>query len=396
MDSDSFFLDVGGIAALPYLLCMLAGLGIAYQFLAAASAQRIFRHRASPNPNSSESRLRPGVSVIKPVCGDEPQLFRSLETFCTQNYPTFEIVIGAFDNEDPALREAERLKEFHTEVPVTISAPVVKDAFNRKIAILETLTPVAKYEIMIISDSDIQVGTEYIETLVREMTEPGVSAVTCAYRARGIAGAWASIGAMGVNCGFLPSVAFSHRFEIVEGAYGATIALTKDVLRRAGGLAPLRDGIADDFHLGEAIRRTSGGVKLSEMLVETLVTEDSFSALFARELRWARTVRRLAPVGYLFSVISNPVALAAAAVIVSLGDPISVLILSASFAARYLNASRLCNLIGAPAPVAHLLLVRDGLSFIVYIASLFGDSVFWRGRRLRIGKSGTVREVREH
>lgn len=383
------------IHALAFTLCAIAAFGVSYQLAAVAILRRMFPSTIDEPLAGETAASLPPVSVLKPVCGRESGLFESLSSFCIQDYAAYEILIGASDRQDPAMETAVLLRAAFPRVPIWVCAPATLQAMNGKVGALDLLVANARHEMLAISDSDINVSRVYLKTIIRELTEPGVGAVTCAYAARPGPGLWSELGALGINSGFLPSVAFSHRFGIVEGAYGATIALSKATLERVGGMGAFRDEIADDFKLGGAVRKTGGAVKLSSVLVDTRVEDPDLPTLFARELRWSRTIRSVAPFGHALSVMTNPVAIGTLAAILGGGGPLFIAILGIAVAGRYFAILQTAELLGTPVPSVAVALIRDGLSFAVYAASFASDSISWRGKRMKITRGGHLAPERD-
>ncbi len=174
------------------------------------------------------------------------------------------------------------------------------------------------------------------------------------------------------------------------GCFGATIALRRETLDRIGGLAQLRDELADDRRIGEAVRAQGLAVELSPYLVDARVSEPSLAALWRHELRWARTVRTVAPFGFAGSVLTHPVAMAAVAAIVSGFGLTSSIFLVISLALRWVSARVIADALGFAADKLWLLPLRDALSFAVFVASFFGRTVFWRDQLFRVEPSGRM------
>src|SRR5262249_37478718 len=150
---------------------------------------------------------------------------------------------------------------------------------------------------------------------------PGVGLATCLYFGRPMDDVWSRLGAMGINFGFLPSAAVSKLLGGEIGCYGATIALARRMLDAVGGFAAVKDQLADDYALGELVRGTGQRVAVVPHIIDTIVDEHDFGTLFRHELRWARTIRNTAPVGFAASAIIYPLAvwLLAAAVGLTVG-----------------------------------------------------------------------------
>jgi ceramide glucosyltransferase len=195
---------------------------------------------------------------------------------------------------------------------------------------------------------------------------------------------------MHINYGFLPSALTGAALGTGDGCFGATIALKREVLDRIGGFAPLRDELADDHRIGAAVRAYGGKVVLAPYLVENVVAEPSFGALWRHELRWARTVRAMVPIGYAGSIVTHavPVALILAAATGFEGWA-SVLALL-TLALREGVAVALARILDLPRRRLWLLPLRDALSFAVFVGSFCGRSVSWRDQSFRVDATGRI------
>ncbi|HEU4626740.1 MAG TPA: glycosyltransferase, partial [Steroidobacteraceae bacterium] len=175
---------------------------------------------------------------------------------------------------------------------------------NAKVSNLINTLPVARHDTLVISDSDVHVAPDYLDTVVPPLADPSVGLVTCAYRARPDASPWSRLVALFVNGWFMPAMRVGALFGSRNFASGATLALRRGVLDRIGGFAAIADQLADDFWLGERIRRAGFTTVLAPITVETCVNEPGPRACIAHELRWLRTIRGIQPLGYAFSFIT--------------------------------------------------------------------------------------------
>jgi ceramide glucosyltransferase len=219
---------------------------------------------------------------------------------------------------------------------------------------------------------------------------PDAGLVTCLYR--GVpAGSdlWSRLACLHVNHGFLPAAAVGEVLRAGGGAFGATLALSRDTLDAIGGLEAIADQLADDHALGAAVRRTGRPIVLAPILADNVMLEPSFGALFRHELRWARTVRLVAPAGYAGSAITHPLALAVVALLL---HPVlwSVYGLVAAFVVRTATVWLGDRVLGLPPTPIYLIPLRDGLSFAVFVASFFARTVAWRDRRYQVDRSGRL------
>jgi ceramide glucosyltransferase len=193
-----------------------------------------------------------------------------------------------------------------------------------------------------------------------------------------------------INFGFLPSALVGDALGWGGGCFGATIALERATLTAIGGFARLRDQLADDHRLGAAVRELGLAVHLSRYLVEARVFEPGFAGLWRHELRWARTVRNVAPTGFIGSIVAQPLALAALGAAARF-DLISCAFLAITLVLRLASAGAIAKVLGLSVEGLWLLPARDGLSFVVFVASLFSRQVVWRDRHYRLEASGEMR-----
>ena len=189
--------------------------------------------------------------------------------------------------------------------------------------------------------------------------------------------------------GFLPQAAMGAMMGAGAGCFGATIALTRDTLERIGGFGAIADALADDHALGAAVRRIGRRVELSSHLVDNIVVEPSLGALFHHELRWARTIRLVAPAGFVGSIVTYPMVLALLALATD-ASAAAAAALAASLLCRCLSVRAVDRLLRLPPTPLRLLALRDVLSFTVFVASFFARTVAWRDHTFRVSRNGRL------
>jgi len=353
--------------------------------LAEAVAAVSFARRRLPIPPE-----RPPISVLKPLHGEEPGLYENLRSFVEQDYPTVQIVLGANNANDGALPVADALIRDipAAEIALVVGAPV--RGSNLKVANLENMLPAARHDILVISDSDMRVDRRYLGAVAAPLHDPSIGLVTCLYKGVSTGGKWSELGALHINFGFLPSALVAAALGIDLGCFGATIGLRRDTLCRIGGFAPMRDELADDQRIGQAVRTLGLAVVLSRYLVEARVSEPSFTELWRHELRWARTVRTITPAGFVGSVLTHVVAIAALGAVATGFGLTSSIFLGISLLLRWTTAGVIAGALSLAANGLWLLPVRDTLSFGVFVASFFGRAVFWRDQLFQVEPSGRM------
>jgi ceramide glucosyltransferase len=248
----------------------------------------------------------------------------------------------------------------------------------------------ARHDFLVLADSDMRVDRHYLAAVTAPLHDPGAGAVTCLYKGVSAGGNWSELGAMHINFGFLPSALVAELLGLGGGCFGATVALRRETLQRIGGFTRLRDELADDHRIGDEIRALGLAVVLSPYIVEARVSEPSFASLWRHELRWARTVRAVAPLGFAGSVLAHPVAIAALVAAATGFGLTASIFLVISCVLRWATARVIANALGLPPAKSWLLPVRDALSFAVFVASFCGRTVFWRDQIFHVEASGRM------
>ena len=332
----------------------------------------------------------PPVTVLKPVCGLEPELYENLRSFCDQDYPDFQVVFGTRDSQDPAIAVVERIiKEFPSrDLSLVVDETVI--GTNLKVSILASMYRSAKHQLLVIADSDMRVDRHYLRAVIAPFDDKQVGAVTCLYKGIPAVGSPSRLGAMFINDCFAPSVLVALSLQELRFCFGATMAVTRKALETSGGFFSLADQLADDHMLGKQVAQQGLKVMLSTYLVEARVWEPSFKALFKHELRWARTIRAMQPAGYAFSFITYPVAVSLLLLpILPPAAGLTAVVVSVILRVLLHQAVQVSFRVGGPA-MPWLAPLRDLLSFLVWAASFLGRSVEWRKQQFSVRSDGQL------
>ena len=336
---------------------------------------------------------KPPISILKPLCGAEQGLYEQLRSFCTQDYPAFQLVFGVRDPTDPALLTVRRLQEELPALDCCIVVDGTAHGCNAKVSNLLNMLPKARHGWLILADSDITVPCDYLARVVAPLADPGVGLVTCAYRGRASADLPSQLGAMFINDWFIPSVLLAQRFGARSFVSGATIALRAEVLAAVGGLGALADQLADDYRLGELVRRHGLRIVLSDLTVETSVREPSLAALCRHELRWLRTVQSAQPLGYACCFPSFPLPTALAGAALTGFTPVALSLLGITALTRLV----LHYFIGGGTwfrwKQLGLLPLREALLAALWAWSFCRREIVWREQRYGIGQDGSLYRV---
>jgi ceramide glucosyltransferase len=338
----------------------------------------------------------PPVTVLKPLCGAEPGLYRHLRSFCQQDYPQFQIVFGMRDPADPALVVAQRLVTEFPNLSIDIVVNPQQHGSNFKSSNLINMIGQARHDVLVIADSDTSVKPDYLSTVTAPLLDHKVGLVTSTYRDVPTELLWSRLGAMYINEWYMPSVLLAWLFGYQGYASGQTLCLRRSTLEAIGGLGATADHLADDYRLGELIRGMGLQIVLSPAVVMAEHHEPSFASLTRHEIRWMRTIRVLRPRSFrmMFLSFSLPVAIfgvLCSAVEPSLSTTAWTLFATTVFARLGLH---FVHRLGRDRPVLSdiwLLPVRDLLLCWVWCRSFFASRVTWRGREFDVDVDGVMR-----
>ena len=332
----------------------------------------------------------PPVTVLKPLCGAEPETYRCLRSFCDQQYPQFQIVFGVADASDPVVAIVKRLQREYPHLSLQLSIDRRQHGSNRKVSNLINMMPLARHDTLVLADSDVYVSQDYLTKVVSPLFDRSVGIVTCTYQGCPRAGVWSLLGSLFINDWFMPSVRVAAFSGARAFAFGATIAMRRDVLSSVGGFKSIANQLADDHRLGELTRRAGLRTVLSEVVVETVVSEITFSELVRHELRWLRTIRAVNPLGHRFSFLTFSLPVAALGSVLAQGSLVTIGMLAMTTVLRgllHLKTRRP----GASRSQVILLPLRDLLSLGLWGWSFVTRRVRWRDSHFAVDNDGTAR-----
>jgi len=364
---------LASVASIAYTIVALIGLS---------------RYRRAPAPRAETF---PAVTIFKPLCGAEEQLYENLRSFCDQDYPEFQVVFGVSNPDDPAIAVVESLRAAFPERDLVMVVGGTARMSNPKVANLANMAGAAKHDLYVIADSDMRVDRRYLRSVVAPFADARVGAATCLYRGLSTGGIASELGAMHIQDEFAPSVLVAAALDKLRFCFGATMAVRRAALEEIGGFAALGSYLADDYMLGKLISERGYDIDLPRYVVANLVHEPNLRSLWLHELRWARTIRTVRPVGYAFSVITNGLPLASIFLALSRNVAAGLALLTVVAALRvtlHYAARATFGATGRATP--WLIPLRDLLSCAIWVASFFGRGARWRQRALVIQTDGRI------
>jgi ceramide glucosyltransferase len=339
----------------------------------------------------------PAVSILKPVKGMDAESYDNFASFCTQKYPgKVQLLFAAASADDPVVAVIRQLITDFPERDISLLINPAIHGPNYKVSNLINAFPKARHPLIIVCDSDIRVTTDYLRSVTGHFGDPRVGLVTSLYRTSNVHNIATAVEATGFTAEMIPNVMVALQLEGLSFALGASMAFRRVALDDIGGFHALADYLADDYQLGNKMHAAGWQIALDNCFVESMVKAEGLTAVFTRQLRWARTMRISRPGGYLVSGITLPFP---AALLAALIAPDTATALSAAALLYSVRLSVITiysrRFIGDRLLPRWLWLIpiRDMLSFFTWALSFLGNRVDWRGSRFRLHPGGKLEEL---
>jgi ceramide glucosyltransferase len=375
-------------SSLYYLLCLWSAAGFLRERKAGVSARST---QALPPASAL-----PPISILKPLKGTDPEIYESFRSHCLQGYPEYEIIFGVSDPNDPAIESVKALqREFPDRRIQLLVSPTTLGA-NIKVSNLAQMLPEARYDHIIVNDSDIRVEPDYLRRVTAPLADSRVGMVTCLYRGVASPTLGSRLEALGISTDFCPSVLAARQLEGgIRFGLGSTLAFRRLDLEKIGGFTSFVDYLADDYELGKRIAGLGLSVKLSDVVVETYLPSYRLREFFAHQLRWARGVRDARAGGYLGLVFTFGFLWSLLAVAASQEALWAWTALAVAMFLRFAVALVVGRGVLRDRQVlryAWLIPLRDLAAAAIWFASLSGNTVTWRGDRFHL-KHGKLSRI---
>ncbi|BAY89194.1 hopanoid biosynthesis associated glycosyl transferase protein HpnI [Tolypothrix sp. PCC 7601] len=387
--SSVFGLQIPIIAALLFILCLSA---IFFYCFAIYAAIVFFRQ-----PRELDLEFHPPVSILKPICGVDRDAENNLASFCQQDYPQYQIIFAVRDRQDPAIEVINQIIQQFPDIDIDL---VVSDRIigaNLKVSNLANAVTAAKHKILLIADSDIRVGRDYLQRVIQPFKDEKVGVVTCLYRS--LAQGWVTIlEAIGTACDFHPGVLVSNHLEGIKFAFGSTIVIRKQALAAMGGFDAIADHLADDFQLGYLPAQAGYKVVLSDYIVDHVLDDSSLADVIQRQIRWARCIRVSRPGGYLgllftFGTVNSLLFLLATGGSIFAWVVLAITWIMRSLMAWVVGVTMLKDSVAKQ--FFWFIPVRDLFHFAIWCSGFVGSTIVWRGQKFKLSAGGKLIFLKE-
>lgn len=342
-------------------------------------------------------RQLPFVSVLKPLHGLEPQLEENLESFFTQDYPAYEILLAVDMDDDEALGVARTVMARHPEREARIIVNGEPPWPNPPAYSFFRMTEQARAHILVTSDSDVIVNRDYLRQIVPPLLRENTGMLTCVYRGLNTGGFWSLMDAIGMSVEMTAGVVIANWMEGMKFGLGPTIVVRRDALDAIGGYQTIGDYFSNDFVIGSFIAAKGFDVAISRHIIAHVVPPMTFRRMWQRQVRWAAGTRRSRPLGHLGTglVFAVPYGILALLAGIMLGHPVmGAAVLAWSSVNRIVEAEAIGWGVVRDRECLRrpwLYVVRDTLGFAVWVASYLKRKITWRNGRFELADDGRVR-----
>jgi ceramide glucosyltransferase len=375
------------------VVALLTLAGIAYGLIALWGARDFERVASGPVGEG----FAPGVSILKPVKGVDPRMYEGLVSHCMQEYAgEFELLFGVSSLEDDAVREIARLRVEWPQVSIRLVECRARLGANGKMSNLVQMLPEARFEHVIVNDSDIRVSPHYLQRVMAGFMDETVGLVTVPYVGRAEGTLWSRLEALGIATDFAVGVLTARKLEGgIRFGLGSTLATTKTALAAMGGFEVLVDQLADDYEMGARLSKAGYRVELVREVVETTVPAYTLRGFCEHQLRWARSTRDSRRWGYVGLGVTYVLPWSMAAMVASGFALWSISLFSMALLVRVSVALTVGVGILRDGQVLRDIVwlpLRDCFGLFFWAWSYAGDTIVWRGERFRL-RRGVLERV---
>ncbi len=339
----------------------------------------------------------PPVSILKPLRGLDDNLFDNLESFCFQDYPEYEIIFALQDHNDPACKVVKKIRDKHPDKNISIIIERCTRGLNPKVNNLIPAYRSARYDTILISDSNVMVGKEYLKETARHLQDPDVGLVTNLIRGAGGRSLGSLFENLHLNSFIMGSICFLDKFMDMPCVVGKSMLMRKKDLEAIGGFGAFKDVLAEDFIIGREMQRAGKKVVVSGCLINNVNQYWSLKRFLDRHIRWGKLRWKIGGIQYLSELVGNPVLMAFVPLLLLGPSRATILLASLASVIKILGDSYLGKKTGSDLSSVYYFLapLKDLLVGIIWVVPIISNTVVWRGNRYRIMKDSQLAPVPE-
>jgi ceramide glucosyltransferase len=358
-----------------------------YYFLGIYSARKFFLKQRSRGPYPSD--FAPPISILKPVRGTDRGAYDNFASFCRLDYPEYEMVFVVQDDEDPAIPVIQKVMADFPATKIRMLVGAEDLGYSNKVCKMVRLVREARYDLFVLSDSDVRVEPDYLRMVVENFKDPAVGAVTSVFRGIEEGNLGSQLDCLGSSIEFCGGALVANQLEGVLFAHGATMAARKETLARIGGFEALVNNHSDDFEFGNRIAKLGYRVEIARKPVNMVSGPESLGEYLRHELRWSIGLRHVRPGGHAGLFFTQGLPWAILAALIAPTHTIAAAYLLAYIVIRFLHVWTI-GVWGLNDRIVRkkiwLMPIRDFFAFPVWVCSFFTNRIQWRGTQFTIRK----------
>jgi len=354
----------------------------------------IIRYRTSSGKEWKHAfRSYPPVTVLKPVHGLEKHQKRNLRSTCLQDYPEYQVVFSVQDAQDPAIPLLMEIqKEFGTE-HVTVAVENCRAGTNGKINNMIGGLKYARYEILVISDSDVFLKPDYLKTIVSPLADPKIGCTCTLYKAAAADRWFEKIELLSLNADFMANVLFAHVTGASRFCLGASAALHRSTLDRIGGFEALADYLVEDYEMGRRIWDLGKKVEIIPYFVDTMVDLKRPSQWWNHQVYWDQNTRAARPYAFFATALVRSVPFSLLYAATQIFNPLGLGIMAGAIILRILSGAAVLGWgLRDREGLRNLWLIafRDISSLITWLLAFTKRTTIWRGTSFILTRDGRL------
>jgi ceramide glucosyltransferase len=347
-------------------------------------------------PNSGDGARLPRtfqpVSILKPLKGLDDGLFDNLESFCNLDYPQYELIFALQNQNDPAYKVVRKIKEKYPSKDITIVVEHCNEGLNPKVNNLMPAYKRAKYDLILVSDSNVRVEKDYLTDISQHMDDPSVGLVS--NMIRGVSGR--SFGALmenlHLNSFIVGSVCALDKYLKMPCVVGKSMLMRKAELEAIGGFSSVKDFLAEDYIIGKRIHDLGKKVVLSGHLINNVNEYWGIKRFINRHTRWGKLRWQIGGAKYFSELVSNAVFMSFMPMVLMPIYKMSLLLAATVSFLKVVHDFYIGTKLRSDMnPLFYLLSpVKDLIIGFVWFVPILSNTVAWRGNRYIIGKDSLL------
>ena len=374
------------------LLCIPVVIGSIGSVVELATAWWWLRTR-EPSSAPASANASPPVTVLKPLFGIDKHMRDNLRAICTQDYPRYQVVLSAQRRDDPAIPIMRAIAAEFGPERVTLSIADAAPTRNGKAENLAHAYAHARHDVIVISDSDVAVPTDYLRRIVAPLADPRVGYVCTLVRAAGADNVWERLELVSFNVDFVPILVLGMLSRIATFCIGATTAVRRRTLDSIGGFASLAEYMVEDAEMGRRIQAAGYEGRFLPTFVTTFVELPSAAAWWNYQVYWDQNARYVSFVGFIALLLLKAVPFALLFAATRGFDRTGVAVLLGALGVRLSTAAGFllgCVRDRETLRSLWLLPLRDVASLGAWFAAALRKQFTRRGVRFAVSRTGLV------